>query len=185
VISSWLIPNTAGKRPAAGAIAPLVFTVLLVLFLPESVKFLVHRGKGVARLNALLNALCREVWNRLPGFIWMKAASRQKRQRGTAIQYALAAGHADALDDLLYGIGYLLRAAELDANADAGNGLSAGRIRLADIAVHLRRYRRILLAGWMMDRWEAHKVVSLGFILTMLFALALSLNIMAISPVRR
>lgn len=31
----------------------------------------------------------------------------------------------------------------------------------------------ILLAGWLMDRWEAHKVVSLGFILTMLFALAL------------
>jgi AAHS family 4-hydroxybenzoate transporter-like MFS transporter len=29
----------------------------------------------------------------------------------------------------------------------------------------------ILLAGWLMDRWEAHKVVSLGFILTMLFAL--------------
>ena len=35
-----------------GAIAPLILTVLLALLLPESVKFLVQRGKDVARFAA-------------------------------------------------------------------------------------------------------------------------------------
>ena len=34
----------------------------------------------------------------------------------------------------------------------------------------------ILLAGWMMDRWEAHKVVAGGFVLTMLLILALGIE---------
>lgn len=37
----------------AGAIAPLTLTVLLVLFLPESVKYLVHRGKSVAQVKRI------------------------------------------------------------------------------------------------------------------------------------
>ena len=34
----------------------------------------------------------------------------------------------------------------------------------------------ILLAGWMMDRWEAHKVVACGFVLTMGLILLLGIE---------
>ncbi|MNP79848.1 hypothetical protein D3C76_1777850 [compost metagenome] len=42
--------------------------------------------------------------------------------------------------DLLYGAGNLLRAAELDADPDAGAGLSTGAVGHFDLAVHLRRH---------------------------------------------
>lgn len=37
----------------AGAIAPLALTILTVLFLPESVKYLVHRGKEIAQVKRI------------------------------------------------------------------------------------------------------------------------------------
>lgn len=97
-----------------------------MLFLPESVKYLVHRGKGVAQVKRIAQRFMSGSLEQVTQFYLDEDRVTVKRQRGTAIQYATAAGHADALDDLLYGIGYLLRAVELDANADAGNGLSAG-----------------------------------------------------------
>jgi hypothetical protein len=36
-----------------GAIAPLILTLLLALFLPESVKFLVQRGKDVMQIRRI------------------------------------------------------------------------------------------------------------------------------------
>lgn len=54
VISLWLIPNYGWHSVLlAGAIAPLALTILLVLFLPESVKYLVHRGKEIAQVKRI------------------------------------------------------------------------------------------------------------------------------------
>ncbi|HHG9064046.1 TPA: MFS transporter [Citrobacter freundii] len=175
VISSWLIPNYGWHSVLlAGAIAPLALTVLLVLFLPESVKYLVHRGKGVAQVKRIaqrfMSGSLEQVtqfyldedrvtvkkgsvaqlfsmpW--LPGtlMLWMTYFM------GLVIYYVLLSW----MPTLMLGMGYpLAESAWLTSLFTFGG--TAG----------------ILLAGWLMDRWEAHKVVSLGFILTMLFALAL------------
>lgn len=175
VISSWLIPNYGWHSVLlAGAIAPLALTVLLVLFLPESVKYLVHRGKGVAQVKRIaqrfISGSLEQVtqfyldedrvtvkkgsvaqlfsmpW--LPGtlMLWMTYFM------GLVIYYVLLSW----MPTLMLGMGYpLAESAWLTSLFTFGG--TAG----------------ILLAGWLMDRWEAHKVVSLGFILTMLFALAL------------
>lgn len=175
VISSWLIPNYGWHSVLlAGAIAPLVLTVLLVLFLPESVKYLVHRGKGVAQVKRIAQRfmsgnleqvtqfyldeehvatqkgsvaqLFSMPW--LPGtlMLWMTYFM------GLVIYYVLLSW----MPTLMLGMGYpLAESAWLTSLFTFGG--TAG----------------ILLAGWLMDRWEAHKVVSLGFVLTMLFALAL------------
>ncbi|CEJ64755.1 aromatic acid/H+ symport family MFS transporter [Citrobacter sp. FDAARGOS_156] len=175
VISSWLIPNYGWHSVLlAGAIAPLALTVLLVLFLPESVKYLVHRGKGVAQVKRIaqrfMSGSLEQVtqfyleedrvavkkgsvaqlfsmpW--LPGtlMLWMTYFM------GLVIYYVLLSW----MPTLMLGMGYpLAESAWLTSLFTFGG--TAG----------------ILLAGWLMDRWEAHKVVSLGFMLTMLFALAL------------
>ncbi|MDM3201805.1 aromatic acid/H+ symport family MFS transporter [Citrobacter sp. Cf097] len=175
VISSWLIPNYGWHSVLlVGAIAPLALTVLLVLFLPESVKYLVHRGKGVAQVKRIaqrfMSGSLEQVtqfyldedrvtvkkgsvaqlfsmpW--LPGtlMLWMTYFM------GLVIYYVLLSW----MPTLMLGMGYpLAESAWLTSLFTFGG--TAG----------------ILLAGWLMDRWEAHKVVSLGFILTMLFALAL------------
>ncbi|WP_410750163.1 MFS transporter [Citrobacter sp. U14242] len=175
VISSWLIPSYGWHSVLlAGAIAPLALTVLLVLFLPESVKYLVHRGKEIAHIKRIAQRfmsgslaqvtqfyleedrvavkkgsvaqLFSMPW--LPGtlMLWMTYFM------GLVIYYVLLSW----MPTLMLGMGYpLAESAWLTSLFTFGG--TAG----------------ILLAGWLMDRWEAHKVVSLGFMLTMLFALAL------------
>lgn len=175
VISSWLIPSYGWHSVLlAGAIAPLTLTVLLVLFLPESVKYLVHRGKSVTQVKRIaqrfMSGSLEQVtqfyldedkvtvkkgsvaqlfsmpW--LPGtlMLWMTYFM------GLVIYYVLLSW----MPTLMLGMGYpLAESAWLTSLFTFGG--TAG----------------ILLAGWLMDRWEAHKVVSLGFMLTMLFALAL------------
>ena len=88
----------------------------------------------------------------------------------------LAARHPDAVGDLLYGAGDLLRPAELDADVDAGDGLSAGGICPLTSLFTFGGTAGILLAGWMMDRWEAHRVVAGGFMLTMALILLLGME---------
>ena len=175
VISSWLIPSYGWHSVLlAGAIAPLALTVVLVLFLPESVKYLVHRGKEIAHIKRIAQRfmsgslaqvtqfyleedrvavkkgsvaqLFSMPW--LPGtlMLWMTYFM------GLVIYYVLLSW----MPTLMLGMGYpLAESAWLTSLFTFGG--TAG----------------ILLAGWLMDRWEAHKVVSLGFMLTMLFALAL------------
>ena len=87
-----------------------------------------------------------------------------------------AARHPDAVGDLLYGAGDLLRPAELDADVDAGDGLSAGGICWLTSLFTFGGTAGILLAGWMMDRWEAHRVVAGGFMLTMALILLLGME---------
>lgn len=142
-ISSWLIPHHGWRSVLlTGAIAPLILTVLLALLLPESVKFLVQRGKDVAQVRRIASRFARSTLDSVTGFFLTeeKVASK-KRQRVAAVFHALAARHPDAVGHLLYGTGDLLRPAELDADADAGDGVCAGGIRLAHLAVHLRRHR--------------------------------------------
>ena len=157
VISSWLIPNYGWHSVLlAGAIAPLALTVLLVLFLPESVKYLVHRGKGVAQVKRIaqrfMSGSLEQVtqfyldedrvtvkkgsvaqlfsmpW--LPGtlMLWMTYFM------GLVIYYVLLSW----MPTLMLGMGYpLAESAWLTSLFTFGG--TAG----------------ILLAGWLMDRWEA------------------------------
>ena len=175
VISSWLIPNYGWHSVLlAGAIAPLVLTALLVLFLPESVKYLVHRGKGVAQIKRIAQRFMSGSLEQVTQFYLDEDRITVKKSSvaqlfsmpwlpgtlmlwmtyfmGLVIYYVLLSW----MPTLMLGMGYpLAESAWLTSLFTFGG--TAG----------------ILLAGWLMDRWEAHKVVSLGFILTMLFALAL------------
>lgn len=174
-ISSWLIPNYGWHSVLlAGAIAPLALTVLLVLFLPESVKFLVHRGKDIVQIRRIAQRFIAGDLAQVTHFYLDEERTTSKKGSvaqlfsqpwlagtlmlwmtyfmGLVIYYVLLSW----MPTLMLGMGYpLAESAWLTSLFTFGG--TAG----------------ILLAGWMMDRWEAHKVVMTGFALTMLFALAL------------
>ena len=61
---------------------------------------------------------------------------------------------------LLYGAGDLLRPAELDADLMQGMGYALAESAWLTSLFTFGGTAGILLAGWMMDRWEAHKVVA-------------------------
>ncbi|WP_123334503.1 aromatic acid/H+ symport family MFS transporter [Erwinia sp. JUb26] len=174
-ISSWLIPNYGWHSVLlAGAIAPLALTVLLILFLPESVKYLVHRGKDIVQIRRIAQRFIAGDLAQVTHFYLDEERTTSKKGSvaqlfsqpwlagtlmlwttyfmGLVIYYVLLSW----MPTLMLGMGYpLAESAWLTSLFTFGG--TAG----------------ILLAGWMMDRWEAHKVVMTGFALTMLFALAL------------
>lgn len=177
-ISSWLIPNFGWHSVlVAGAIAPLVLTIFLILFLPESVKYLVHRGKDVAHITRIARRFVQGSLDGVTQYYLDEARTADKKSSvaqlfskpwlagtlmlwttyfmGLVIYYVLLSW----MPTLMLGMGYpLAESAWLTSLFTFGG--TAG----------------ILLAGWMMDRWEAHKVVLGGFVLTMLFTLALGVE---------
>jgi AAHS family 4-hydroxybenzoate transporter-like MFS transporter len=72
-ISSWLIPHHGWRSVLlTGAIAPLILTLLLALLLPESVKFLVQRGKDVMQIRRIASRFARSTLESVTGFSWRR-----------------------------------------------------------------------------------------------------------------
>jgi hypothetical protein len=86
-----------------------ILTLLLALFLPESVKFLVQRGKDVMQVRRIASRFARSTLDSVTGFFLAEEKVASKRERVAAVFHALAARHPDAVGDLLYGAGDLLR----------------------------------------------------------------------------
>lgn len=177
-ISSWLIPHHGWRSVLlTGAIAPLILTVLLALLLPESVKFLVQRGKDVAQVRRIASRFSRSTLESVTGFFLAEEKAASKKGSvgqlfsmpwlpgtlmlwvtyfmGLVIYYVLLSW----MPTLMQGMGYALAESAWLTSLFTFGG-TAG----------------ILLAGWMMDRWEAHKVVAGGFVLTMGLILLLGLE---------
>ncbi|SMG23763.1 MFS transporter [Paraburkholderia susongensis] len=64
LLAAWLIPH-AGWRSVliVGGIAPILHTALLLLRMPESVRFMIANGKPVARIRAILARISEEAGN--------------------------------------------------------------------------------------------------------------------------
>jgi AAHS family 4-hydroxybenzoate transporter-like MFS transporter len=177
-ISSWLIPHHGWRSVLlTGAIAPLVLTLLLALFLPESVKFLVQRGKDVMQVRRIASRFARSTLDSVTGFFLAEEKVASKKGSvsqlfsmpwlpgtlmlwvtyfmGLVIYYVLLSW----MPTLMQGMGYALAESAWLTSLFTFGG-TAG----------------ILLAGWMMDRWEAHRVVACGFVLTMGLILLLGIE---------
>ena len=148
-----------------------------MLFLPESVKYLVQREKDMMQIRRIASRFARTPLDGLTGSSSQRIGSPPKKGSvaqlfsqpwlpgtlmlwvtyfmGLVIYYVLLSW----MPTLMLGMGYpLAESAWLTSLFTFGG--TAG----------------ILLAGWMMDRWEAHKVVAGGFVLTMLLILALGIE---------
>ena len=167
-ISSWLIPNYGWHSVLLlGAIAPLVLTVLLILLLPESVKYMVNRGQDAAKIKRIAQRFVSQSLDGVTRFyLYEEKLAQTKTSVGLLFSRPYLLGTLMLWLTYFMGLVIYYVFAELDANPDAGIGLSVGAIGDAHLAVHLWRHARHPVAGWLMDRWNAHKVVSSGFVVT-------------------
>src|SRR5690606_3142451 len=84
-ISSWLIPHHGWRSVLlTGAIAPLILTLLLMLFLPESVKYLVQRGKDMMQIRRIASRFARTTLDGVTGFFL--AEDRVAAKKGSVAQ---------------------------------------------------------------------------------------------------
>ena len=78
--SPRLIPHHGWRSVLlTGAIAPLILTLLLALFLPESVKFLVQRGRDVMQIRRIASRFARGTLDGVTGFSRRRSGSRLRK----------------------------------------------------------------------------------------------------------
>jgi AAHS family 4-hydroxybenzoate transporter-like MFS transporter len=175
-ISSWLIPAYGWHSVLLlGAIAPLVLTVLLILFLPESVKYMVNRGKDAIKIKRIAQRFVSQDLDQVTRFsLYEEKLAQSKTSVGLLFTRPYLTG--TLMLWLTYFMGLVIYYVLLSWMPILMQGLGY-QLEQSAILTSLFTFGGtlgILVAGWLMDRWNAHKVVSSGFVITALLIVAMA-----------
>lgn len=170
-VSSWLIPQFGWRSVLlAGGLTPLILSLLLAAALPESARYLVALNKPTAKIRRVLSRITRQNLDQVTHFTMseertdsVKAAFTLVLSKsylagtlmlwltyfmGLLIFYFLMSWLPTLLKDIRMPVP---QAALLTALFPLGGG--AGTI----------------VSGWLMDRWNPHKIIAVGYTLTAVF----------------
>src|SRR3954467_14658145 len=170
-LAAWMIPQWGWRSVLVlGGIAPLVLALLLVLLLPESVRYMVAMNHSVERIRAVLRRISASATN-ATSFVMSEKASMAQPEGKSGIGVVLSRSYAvgSVMLWLTYFMGLvifyalvnwmpiLFRDAGLDARTAA---LIAALFPLGGVGA--------ILFGWLMDRMNPNLVIAAGFALTAL-----------------
>jgi AAHS family 4-hydroxybenzoate transporter-like MFS transporter len=175
-ISSWLIPAYGWHSVLLlGAIAPLLLTVLLILLLPESVKYMVNRGKDTAKIKQIAQRFISHNISHITRFyLYEDKLALSKTSVGLLFSRPYLVG--TLMLWLTYFMGLVIYYVLLSWMPLLMQGLGY-QLEQSAILTSLFTFGGtlgILMAGWLMDRWNAHKVVSTGFAISALLIVAMA-----------
>jgi AAHS family 4-hydroxybenzoate transporter-like MFS transporter len=173
-VAAWMIPQWGWRSVLlAGGVVPLLLAVLLVLLLPESVRFLVARGASVARIRTQLARIAPGAAN-ARSFVLTEPVSRDGQgQAGAPARtgLALVLSRPYLVGTMMLWLAYfmglvifyslinwlplLLKDANFPPHTAA---LVAALFPLGGIGA--------VLFGWLMDRYSANLVIACGFAAT-------------------
>jgi len=150
-----------------GGVLPLLLSVLLIFLLPESVKYLVVHQKPVERVRRILSRIAGESMDDVTTFTVNEAAPKRA---GSPIGVVLSKqyGFGSVMLWLTYFMGlvifYLLTSWMPILFKDAG--FTVQRAALITALFPLGGGVGTILSGWLMDKFNAQKVVAIGYALT-------------------
>ncbi|VVD82857.1 4-hydroxybenzoate transporter [Pandoraea iniqua] len=167
-VASWLIPTFGWHSVLVlGGVLPLLLSVLLIFLLPESVKYLVVHQKPVERVRRILSRIAGESMDDVTTFTVNEAAPKRA---GSPIGVVLSKqyGFGSVMLWLTYFMGlvifYLLTSWMPILFKDAG--FTVQRAALITALFPLGGGVGTILSGWLMDKFNAQKVVAIGYALT-------------------
>jgi MFS transporter, AAHS family, 4-hydroxybenzoate transporter len=173
VFSAWLIPKFGWQSVlVAGGVGPLMLAIVLALFLPESVQFLVVRRNLPARIAFILSKVVPGV--NLSGCEFVAAKADQGNNESPigllfAQRYRLGTlmlWLAYFMTLLIY---YLLTSWLPTLMKDAG--FSMRDAALMTSLLPLGGMIGNLCIGWIVDRYDAARVIAVTFVLTAVIVL--------------
>ncbi|KAG4076162.1 hypothetical protein HA402_006379 [Bradysia odoriphaga] len=175
-ISSWLIPAYGWHSVLLlGAIAPLLLTVLLILLLPESVKYMVNRGQDAAKIKQIAQRFINHNISHITRFyLYEDKLALSKTSVGLLFSRPYLMG--TLMLWLTYFMGLVIYYVLLSWMPLLMQGLGY-QLEQSAILTSLFTFGGtlgILMAGWLMDRWNAHKVVATGFAISALLIVAMA-----------
>ncbi|PYD89404.1 aromatic acid/H+ symport family MFS transporter [Pseudomonas syringae pv. pisi] len=166
-LAAWMIPLWGWRSVLLlGGLAPLLAGLLIILLLPESVRFLVGRGAGHERIRAILRHVSPSA-DAAHAFVTREAAPAD--QAGGGMQVILSRPYVvgTLMLWLTYFMGLVIFYALINwmplLLRDAG--LSAKDATLVSALFPLGGVGAVL-AGWLMDRYNANAVIAACFALT-------------------
>jgi AAHS family 4-hydroxybenzoate transporter-like MFS transporter len=166
-LAAWMIPLWGWRSVLMlGGITPLVLAVLLLLLLPESVRYMIARNQPVERIRRVLRRISAAASD-AAGFVVSERSPAV--QAGSGIGVVLAGSYlvGSVMLWVAYFMGLVIFYALInwmpilfrDAGLQPANAsLIAALFPLGGIGA--------ILAGWLMDRFNANKIIAAGFALT-------------------
>lgn len=166
-LAAWMIPHWGWRSVLVlGGVAPLVLVVLMLLVLPESVRYLVANAAPVERIRAVLRRISATALQ-APAFVLSetKAVVAGKSGMGVVLSRSYAVG--SVMLWLAYFMGLVIFYALINwmpiLFRDAG--VAPGTATLIAALFPLGGVGAIFF-GWLMDRFNGNVIIAIGFLLT-------------------
>jgi AAHS family 4-hydroxybenzoate transporter-like MFS transporter len=181
VLSAWLIPAFGWRSVLlAGGIAPLVLACVLILLLPESVKFMVANGRSSKRVARILQRLNRNY--PVDGSVFIcEAADSADNVKRSPISQLLSRRYL--LGTIMLWLSYFMCLTVFYLLTNwlptlfKASGFTLHESAMTSSLFHVGGCIGIILAGWLMDRCSAIRVVAFFYVLTAAIVLVIGLNV--------
>lgn len=166
-LAAWMIPQWGWRSVLLlGGIAPLVLVVLLVIFLPESVRYMVAKGFPVLRIAAVLQRISATAAS-ARNFVMTEKKVVGESLSGVGVVLSRSYVIGSVALWVAYFMGLVIFYALINwmpvLFKDAG--LEPRTATLISALFPLGGVGAILF-GWLMDRFNANRVIAVGYALT-------------------
>jgi AAHS family 4-hydroxybenzoate transporter-like MFS transporter len=165
-LAAWMIPHWGWRSVLLlGGAAPLVLALLMLLFLPESVRYMVAKAYPTQRIRAALMRISSSAAEAKDFFMTEKAVTVAKSGAGVVLSKPYAVG--SLMLWLAYFMGLVIFYALINwmpvLFKDAG--LNQQTATLIAALFPLGGVGAIFF-GWLMDRFNANLIIAIGYALT-------------------
>jgi MFS transporter, AAHS family, 4-hydroxybenzoate transporter len=166
-LAAWMIPLWGWRSVLLlGGTVPLVLMVLLVVFLPESVRYMVANSQPVERIRAVLARISASA-AQASAFVMTESAKATGAKSGAGVVLSPAYRVGSAMLWLAYFMGLVIFYALINwmpiLFKDAG--LNAKDATLISALFPLGGVGAIFF-GWLMDRFNANRIIAVGYAAT-------------------
>jgi AAHS family 4-hydroxybenzoate transporter-like MFS transporter len=166
-LAAWMIPQWGWRSVLQlGGVTPLVLTVLLLVLLPESVRYMVHHGHQVARIRAVLRRISPAA-DMAGDFVLTEPVQVGESRSGIGVVLSAPLRVGSVMLWLTYFMGLVIFYALInwmpilfrDAGLDPRTStLIASLFPLGGVGA--------VAFGWLMDRFNANRIIAIGYALT-------------------
>lgn len=166
-LASWMIPQFGWRSVLVlGGVTPLLLVVVMVLLLPESVRYMVAKGQPVERIRAVLMRISATA-QQAQSFFMTETKASVEGQSGLGVVLSSAYRVGSLMLWLAYFMGLVIFYALINwmpilfreagiAPKDAT--LIAALFPLGGVGA--------IFFGWLMDRFNGNKIIAVGYALT-------------------
>ena len=166
-LAAWMIPQWGWRSVLIlGGVTPLILVLLLAIFLPESVRYMVAKALPVERIRAVLSRISANAVQARSFFLTeVKPAAQGKSGLGVVFSSAYAVG--SVMLWVAYFMGLVIFYALInwmsilfkDAGIDPKDAvLISALFPLGGVGA--------IFFGWLMDRFNGNRIIAVGYALT-------------------